>query len=125
MIEPAHRRASLKLPELMERTASFRSLRLHSECCKLMSYIVGHMPTPEMPRDSVTFRLDAAKRAELDAVAKAMDRDRSYVLSEAVDAYLDVHRWQVAHIHEGLRQADAGEFASDEEVAAAFDRWKA
>lgn len=109
----------------MERTAGFRSLRFRSQSCKLVSYTVGHMPTPEMPRDSVTFRLDAAKRAELDAVAKAMDRDRSYVLSEAVDAYLDVHRWQVAHIHEGLRQADAGEFASDEEVAAAFDRWKA
>lgn len=109
----------------MERTASFQSLRFRSQSCKLVSYTVGHMPTPEMPRDSVTFRLDAAKRAELDAVAKAMDRDRSYVLSEAVDAYLDVHRWQVAHIHEGLRQADAGEFASDEEVAAAFDRWKA
>ena len=76
-----------------------------------------------MPRESVTFRLDAGKRAELDAVAKALDRDRSYVLNEAIGAYLEVHRWQLAHIREGIRQADAGEFASDEEVAAAFDRW--
>ena len=76
-----------------------------------------------MPRESVTFRLDAKKRAELDAVAEALDRDRSYVLNEAVGAYLEVHRWQLAHIHEGVRQADAGEFASDDEVAAAFDRW--
>jgi predicted transcriptional regulator len=76
-----------------------------------------------MPRESVTFRLDAEKRAELDAVAKALDRDRSYVLNEAVGAYLEVHRWQLAHIHESIRQADAGEFAADEEVAAAFDRW--
>ena len=78
-----------------------------------------------MIRDSVTFRLDAEKRAELDAVAKALDRDRSYVLTEAVDAYLAVHRWQLDHIQEGLRQAEAGEFASDDEVEAAFDRWKA
>ena len=76
-----------------------------------------------MTRESVTFRLDAERRAELDAVAKALDRDRSYVLNEAVGAYLEVHRWQIAHIREGIRQADAGEFASDEEVAAAFDRW--
>lgn len=76
-----------------------------------------------MPRESVTFRLDAEKRAELDALAKALDRDRSYVINQAVGAYLEVHRWQLAHIREGIRQADAGEFASDEEVAAAFDRW--
>lgn len=81
------------------------------------------MATPRMPRESVTFRLDADKRAELDAVAEALDRDRSYLLNEAVAAYLEVHRWQLAHIREGLRQAEAGEFASDEEVAAAFDRW--
>ena len=77
-----------------------------------------------MPKESVTFRLDAAKRKELDAVAQALDRDRSWVLAEAVEAYLDVHRWHVAQIREGLRQADAGEFATDEEVAAAFDRWR-
>lgn len=82
------------------------------------------MTAPRMPRESVTFRLDADKRAELDAVAEALDRDRSYLLNEAVGAYLEVHRWQLAHIREGVRQADAGEFASDAEVAAAFDRWK-
>jgi predicted transcriptional regulator len=76
-----------------------------------------------MPRESVTFRLDAEKRSELDAVAKALDRDRSYVLNEAVGAYLEVQRWQLAHIREGIRQADAGEFASDDEVDAAFARW--
>ena len=76
-----------------------------------------------MARESVTFRLDAEKRAELDAVAKTLDWDRSYVLNEAVGAYFEVHRWQLDHIHEGIRQADAAEFASDEEVAAAFDRW--
>lgn len=76
-----------------------------------------------MARESVTFRLDAEKRAALDAVARTLDRDRSHVLNEAVGAYLEVHRWQLDHMHEGIRQADAGEFASDEEVAAAFDRW--
>lgn len=81
------------------------------------------MPRLGTTRESVTFRLDAEKRAELDAMGKALDRDRSYLLNEAVDAYLEVHRWQLAHIREGVRQADAGELASDEEVAAAFDRW--
>jgi len=54
----------------------------------------------------LTFRLDAEKRAELDAVAQALNRDRSYLLNEAVDAFLGVHRWLIAQIHEGHRQAD-------------------
>jgi predicted transcriptional regulator len=49
-----------------------------------------------------------------------MDRDRSDTLNEAIDLYLELHRWQVAHILEGLRQADAEELATDEEVKAAF-----
>lgn len=75
-----------------------------------------------MARETIAFRIDQGKRAELDRLAKAIDRDRSYVLNEAVDAYLDVHAWQTAHIEEGLRQADAGEFADDADVAAAYER---
>jgi predicted transcriptional regulator len=77
-----------------------------------------------MDRETISFRLDPKKREALDAVARAHDRDRTYVLNEAIDAYLDVHQWQIEHIQEGMRQADAGEFASDAEVAAAFSRWR-
>jgi predicted transcriptional regulator len=77
-----------------------------------------------MARDAITVRMDAEKRAALDALARATDRDRSYLINEAVDAYLAVHRWQIGHIEEGLRQAQAGEFATDEEVAAAYARWR-
>ena len=54
--------------------------------------------------------------------AAALDRDRSYLLNEAIDAYLEVHQWQIRHIQEGIREADAGEFASEAQVAAAFAR---
>jgi len=75
-----------------------------------------------MTKETVTFRIDADKRATLDRLAETRDRDRSYLLNEAVDAYLDVHAWQIAHVEEGLRQAEAGEFADDAEVAATYDR---
>ncbi len=80
------------------------------------------MLTPASP--AATLTIDAARLDALDAVARATHRDRDAVLTEAIDAYLDVQRWQVSHIAEGLRQADAGEFASDEEIAAAFARWR-
>ena len=75
-------------------------------------------------RDAITVRVDGEKRAALDALARVTDRDRSYLINEAIDAYLAVHRWQIAHIEEGLRQASAGEFATDEEVGAAYARWQ-
>ncbi|NEN90185.1 MAG: CopG family transcriptional regulator [Okeania sp. SIO3H1] len=46
------------------------------------------------------------------------------VENDASDDRLQVQEWQLEHIKEGLRQADAGEFASDEEVAAALARWR-
>ncbi len=76
-----------------------------------------------MGKQTITFRVDAQKRKALDAIAAGLDRDRSYILNEAIENYLEVHQWQLAHIKEGLRQADAGEFAKDSEVAAAFARW--
>jgi predicted transcriptional regulator len=77
-----------------------------------------------MDRETISFRLDAKKRQALDALAQVQDRDRTYVLNEAIDAYLDVHQWQLEHIQEGIRQADTGDFAGDAAVAAAFSRWR-
>ena len=77
-----------------------------------------------MTRDAITVRMDAEKRAALDALARVTDRDRSYLVNEAIDAYLAVQGWQIAHVREGLRQADVGEFATDEDVAAAYARWR-
>lgn len=74
--------------------------------------------------ESVTVRLGPAKRAELDAVAHFVERDRSDVTNGAIDAYLDLYHWQTAKIEEGLRQADAGEFASDAEIEAVLARYR-
>ena len=71
---------------------------------------------------TVSFRIDARKIAQLDEVAEAQDRDRTYVLTEAVDAYLDVQRWQIEHIKEGLRQADSGAGIPHQEVVAKWRR---
>ena len=77
-----------------------------------------------MAKKTITFRVDEKKKRTLDAIAAGLVRDRSYVLNEAIDNYLDVHQWQTEHIKEGVRQADAGKFAKDSEVAAAFGRWR-
>lgn len=75
-------------------------------------------------KETITFRIEAEKREALDAIAALMDRDRSYVLNEAISAYLEINQWQLEHIKYGMRQADAGEFATEAEVKAAFDKWR-
>ncbi|MEO5922944.1 MAG: CopG family transcriptional regulator [Bryobacteraceae bacterium] len=69
-----------------------------------------------MPRETVTVRLEPETRQTLDDIAALLDRDRSYVINAAFAAYIDVHQWQVAHIRQGLLEADAGKFAPDAEV---------
>jgi predicted transcriptional regulator len=69
---------------------------------------------------SVTFRLDDDKLQFLDQLAKSQDRDRSYLINQAVEDYLDVRRWQIEQIKKAVADADAGKFASPEEVEAFF-----
>lgn len=69
-----------------------------------------------MSREIVTVRVEPSTREALDGIAEALDRDRSYVVNEALAAYVDVHRWQIGHIQQGLREAKAGKFASPASV---------
>jgi predicted DNA-binding protein len=41
---------------------------------------------------TVSFRIAPEKVVELDLIAKALDRDRSYLLNEAVDKYINEHK---------------------------------
>jgi predicted transcriptional regulator len=76
-----------------------------------------------MGKETITFRVDTGTRKTLDVIAASIDRDRSHVLNEAVKAYVDAHQWQVEHIMQGVRQANAGKFAREPEVKKAFARW--
>jgi predicted transcriptional regulator len=70
----------------------------------------------------VTVRLDSRLRKRLDALAEVTDRSNSFLAAEAIESYLDLHEWQVAAIKEGVRQADAGEFAAPGAVQALMRR---
>ena len=51
-----------------------------------------------MDKQTISFRLESNKVAALDALADSLDRDRTYLLSEAVQAYLDLQQWQLDEI---------------------------
>ena len=71
----------------------------------------------------LTVRLDPHLKQRLEALANCTKRSKSFLAAEAIAAYVELNTWQVAKVEEGLRQADAGEFMSDEEVAEAYQRW--
>ena len=72
---------------------------------------------------TVTTRIDEETQSRLDQLAKATDRSRSWLVADAIRRYVEEEGWQVAAIEEGVRQADAGDFATEEEVKAAFAEW--
>lgn len=71
----------------------------------------------------VTTRIDEETQSRLDQLAKATDRSRSWLVADAIRRYVEEEGWQVAAIEEGVRQADAGDFATEDEVKAAFAEW--
>ena len=73
-------------------------------------------------KQTITFRTDLETRDRLDKVADSMDRDRSYILNQAIQIYLEIYNWQVEHIEEGQKQARNGEFVPEQEWRSAFNR---
>lgn len=70
-----------------------------------------------MPESSVlTLRLDAKLKSQLDRLSKSMNRSRSFVAAQAIQEYVSVNEWQINEIKKGLAEADAGDFATDEEM---------
>lgn len=74
----------------------------------------------EKVKDTVSVRLDHAHKEGLDRLGERIDRDRSYLVNEAVGAFLARQRWIEGHVRDGLRQAKAGEFASESEVGSFY-----
>jgi predicted transcriptional regulator len=73
---------------------------------------------------TISFRIDAEKVAKLDSIAKAMDRDRSYLLNEAVESYLNEQQRFIAMVKEGLEDVRAGRTISHEEVERMVSEWE-
>lgn len=76
-----------------------------------------------MEKVSITVRLDEETVAFLDKLGEVEDRDRSYLVRKAVSNFVELHRWQIEQIEQAVKEADAGLFASDEEVEQMFEKW--
>jgi predicted transcriptional regulator len=71
---------------------------------------------------TISFRARADKIEELDAIAAAQDRPRSYLINEAITNYLDLHAYQDELVRRGLEEMRAGQVVSHAEVVKRFKR---
>ena len=75
-----------------------------------------------MKTQTLNLRVSEELRAGLDRVAKAVDRPRSWVVTQAIEEYLATQLWQIEEMEAALREIEAGDFVSPEEVEAVFSR---
>lgn len=73
---------------------------------------------------TVTLRLEDAVKDKLEKLAESTHRSRSFLAAEAIKAYVDSNEWQINEIHAALQEADAGDFATQEEVNAVVNKWR-
>jgi predicted transcriptional regulator len=76
-----------------------------------------------MSSKTLTFRTAEEKVSALDSVAALQQRDRSFILNEAVDQYLSLYDYHTSLIQEGIRQADAGELIPHSEIRKMAATW--
>ena len=64
-----------------------------------------------------TVRLETNTLKALDRLAEKTERSRTWLVTRAVEDYVALNEWQVAKIEAGIKAADRGEFAPDEDIS--------
>lgn len=60
---------------------------------------------------------------QLDKLATATGRSKSYLAGQAIRDYIERESWQIAEITQAISEADNGDFASDDEVNSISAKW--
>ncbi|MDO8864066.1 CopG family ribbon-helix-helix protein [Haliea sp. E1-2-M8] len=72
---------------------------------------------------TMTIRLDDDLKQQLEQLAAATQRSKSFLAAEAIREFIELNEWQVQEIQQALKEADAGDFASAAEIKKTFAKW--
>ncbi|TAN45946.1 MAG: ribbon-helix-helix protein, CopG family [Nitrospirae bacterium] len=74
---------------------------------------------------TLTIRLDEQTKERLDRLAGSVARTKSYLVSRAIQDYLEANEWQVNAIKKAVDKADRhdAKFAVHEDVSAWLETW--
>lgn len=71
-----------------------------------------------MQTTTITLRVPVTVKDQLDKLAEATHRSKSFLAGEAIRQYLELEAWQISEIQRALQEADTGDFATEEEFDA-------
>ena len=71
-----------------------------------------------------TLNVEDQTLARLDALARETGRSSEQLAEEALQRHVEYESWKAHKIRNAVRRADAGDFASDQEMQAVFDRYR-
>ena len=60
---------------------------------------------------------------QLGLLADATGKSRNFLAVQAMQDFIEREAWQVREIQEAIKEAEAGDFATDEEVRAVKAKW--
>ena len=72
---------------------------------------------------TVTIRLEPELKNRLDQLAKVTDRSKSYLAAEAIREFIELNEWQLREIEQAVKEADNGEFASEQALKKVLRKW--
>ena len=76
-----------------------------------------------MDKVSVTCKLNQDDVAFLDKLGELTQRDRSFLIKQAVGDFIATQKWQVEEVEAAMAEADRGEVLTDEEFRAEVQSW--
>ncbi len=74
---------------------------------------------------TMTIRLEPELKQRLDHLAEVTQRSKSFLAAEALRDYVELNEWQLREIKDAIKEADDGEFASDQEIRKTLGKWGA
>ena len=74
---------------------------------------------------TMTIRLEPELKNRLDKLSKTTHRSKSFLAAEAVREFIELNEWQIQELQDAIKEADANDFASDQEVNDVFNKWGA
>ena len=78
-----------------------------------------------MAARTINVRVPEALYNQPEELAKATAWTKSLLAIDALTNYVQSESWQIRDVREGIKEADAGEFATDKQVKAVFAKYSA
>lgn len=87
--------------------------------------LMSHAPHQSHPAVTLSVRVPAEARDQLEQLAEATGRTKSFLAAEALEHYLSIQNWQIKMIKQSMKKADSkkAKFTSHQEVSDWLSTW--